>query len=1460
MLDLIIRIVVRKVIITLAVLFFVSCLSDWGFGNGNVDLKKATWLVAEKVPLVVDKGGVPIGGGGNVPNTPVNGLFNLKPGTKVSAQALGGAIDPTGTTIVNDFDGDGILNINETTTNVWVADYPEIDTVVAPPITMKVAILKSSTGESDEIVSEINSDDLESTKNEGSESIHQNELNLRTVQFQDQYKREGELSASNSFESSASFKAGSGEQSTGFSVSGSASYKTSNSWSARNLEESTTNKWADKPFKNDIDKEAKTVKSDSASNKARKYRSEKTSKVNNTSKVDANAGYVRAALYIKNRSVNMPVKLSNILCTLMFEDARGDLIPVQSFRLRNDDYSLFQVEVYGGDDFGPYVVELPNLNTAEIESAIASGFTPKIFIVDYTMTHVADSNYKSVLLNFSGDNLKIVEENSKGRTSLIKVYGPNYREKYRVAAFDDLSSNNPCVTTTATTLSPGVTLKKALERIACSGPQVEFQDYVVDFSEFAPSLGDSKLHIKGIKALAGIPTTLPCVNQSFAGSDGVNRTACVQKPISSWTEDERKTAGVWAIYSHGKYNAPTEYWVDGSNIRIFDPGNVRKAQMVKGVDSIIWAGDYYDIVYITVKDLAKNEETPPYGATPIGSSGSNPAGGSIDPNDPNSFFKLNTQWDLSQFGENPYEPDQKSFYVGKVGFNEKVVFTVKLDRTKYLNPSFGLPDSGGSYQYFTDFKYTPTIATKRFNIDQVMDFEISLGFGGQRTDWVHVYKDTDDTDAYHVRKMWIDTSGYTDQTFRICLRMPSASNIVDPNNSLVNIYIRPALNSAYRRTIWPLKYTDVKKMRGELSSSINVGDTTIYLSGVYGTIETNDSIYISGDSYQYTVVSSMPTPGYPDGSFTVVLDTAIKQKNIKTTPVSIPGALQAPDARLIVDNSFLTDWNTQTNGTPASNYSLPQYLPLLTGSAVACSGVNLFHPFGCLGYTPDYLAVNWMGNYNKGVPYWNSWTDAGGFASFLSGGMFQLTTNSGRTYKAGTLASDNILSDPGTAVTLSEPITLVQGDTAFVIWQRDTTLQGKFYQISTGAVLSPQTTLNTAAIPVGAEFTAKLDNGKVAIVWENNFDIYMTVRSMTTYGIVGSELKVTTRTTKDPAFSLDVAMANGRAMVVWSDYIPQAFDSRKFIKSRLYDMTNNTPVAAEFLVQEVVNNSSTRFEVRADGSGVSGTKVLLAWNYNDYSNNRHVFAFKVYDIMTGVATNIPGAPNTVWYDLLNQGGTVAPTGYLYTRVSGNSGTVVFRGLDGTLFTRVINLTNATMLPAGGNVTVDSSTLAVNPVVVGDKIYLQYALGTSIYLKVVSLTDGQLYSNVALQLGTNAVGSVKKPGTLTVSGNKIVSVWENFESNKRTIRGRIATISPFALKGSGEFFISTTNQGNQSGVTAAAINDRALVTWWSQDTAQQVIRGFNLDLVSPGSLQFGLNNFFIAPLIERDYTLSVQIVP
>ncbi|EMK00110.1 MULTISPECIES: LIC12048 family lipoprotein [unclassified Leptospira] len=1425
MFDLIVRIVVRKVLLTTVMLSFAGCLSDWGFGGGDVDLKKATWLVAEKVPLVVDKGGVPVGGGGSVPNTPVNGLFNLKPGTKVSAQALGGAIDPTGTTIVNDFDGDGILNINETTTNVWVADYPDVDTVIAPPITLKIAILKSSTGESDEILSEINSDDLESTTSLGTEIIHQTETNLKTVQFQDQYKSETEDSQATSIENVVNNV-----------VSGSSSNssnKSTNSWSKRVLNESTTTKWADKPFLNNIDRNATTTKSDSSGKNARKYRAEKSAKVNQTSKVESNAGYVRAALYIKNRTVNMPVKLTNILCTLMFEDGIGNLIPVQSFRLRNDDYSLFQVEVYGGNEFGPYVVELNNLNTAEIERAINSGFTPKIYIVDYSMTHVADSNYKSALLNFNGDNLKIIEENSKGRTSLIKFYGPNLREKYRVAAFDDLSSADPCITTTVSTLSPGVTLKKALERISCSGSKVEFQDYVIDFSELAPALNESKIHVKAIKSFAGIESKLPCNNGTFTGSDGVERTACIQKPTSSWSDSEKATAGVWAIFSKAKYFSYTDYWVDGTNIRIFNPTDPKKIQMVKGVDSIIWAGDVYDIVYISVKDLLNKVVDPTYSSSPVANGEDN--------------FSLNTLWDLKQLGEHPYDPDIHAKNVGKVGFGEKLVFEIKLDKTKYLNPNFGSPENGGTYQIFTNFSYSPIVSTNRFYLDQTLDFEVSLGAGGTRTDWVHIIKDTNVTDPKKIRRVWIDNSGYTDQTFRICLQMPSASDVVDVQNSLVNVYIRPALNSAYRRTIWPLSYTDVKKMRAELDVTTNVGDTTIYLKNVNGNIEQNDSIYIAGDPNVYTVAAPPTiTPLAPEGYFTVVLQSGIQKVSAKATLTTIPGTLTAPDVRLIEDNSFVSTWNAQT---PASDYNLRQYLPLLNGGTSDCSGVNQFHPFGCLGFTPDYHAINWMGSYNKGVPFWNSWTDAGGFFSFLSGGSFSIGTN-GNALQAASVASDNTLSDPSADVPYGEPVSVSSGDAMMVFWKQDTAILGKAVKISDpGTSVLNQFTLATS-VGAATELTAKLDStsGKVTIIWENGLDIYIAIRNFADGAIILAPTKVVTRTSGS---RIGLAVGIDRALVTWADIvpIPASWESTRSVKGKIYNATNGTVAINTFNLFTVNSWNNWGYEADADGNG--GQYALVSRHWVDTSGNQSNVVNHSVNLSTGAIVNSV---------TLSSNSVVASNG-VNVSAGTNYGLVIYKGASGTWYGRSINLTTGAVVGTS-NLAIVTNPAFIRVNAIGDYAYIQYSINGSLQVKVVNLILNSFQNGNALTLSSEQPGAVQRSSKVAVSSEgTLFTAWEHTDGTKKTIRGRTFTLSPWALKGSSEFFLSTKNEGLQTGLPEVGVYlSRALPVWRSEDIATDSIRRFDLDLVNPGSLRYGMNNFFISPLIERDYQIKVTIVP
>ncbi|EMO64570.1 hypothetical protein LEP1GSC133_2888 [Leptospira borgpetersenii serovar Pomona str. 200901868] len=1427
----------------------------------NVDLAGAIWLAAEPVKTQVNNEGVPIkpgnsgsGGSGSTPVTPVDAIFNLPPGRLVNSNALMGTIDPTGTNMVNDFDGDGILNQNETLTNVWVADYPQIETTIAPPVTLKIQILKNSSNQSDQIVSEINSNDFEASKNEGSEKIHQNELNERTVQFQDSFSTETDIGQSHERSMSAGMTAGFGMGlvSTGMNYSNS----TRDSWNAKNATSSTTTKWADRPFKNNIDRDAWNLKSDSSTNKARKYRSDKSSKVSETSTVEPNAGVVRAALYIKNLSVNMPVKISNILCSLMFETPGGELVPMSSFRLRNDDYSLFEVEVYGGSDFGPYVVELTNLNTAEVEKAIAAGYTPKIMIVDYTMTHVADSNYKSSLLSFTGNNLKIIEENAKGRTALVKVYGPGVREMYRVAAFDTPNVSNPCNTKAADVFSPGISLKKALERISCSGDNITFKDYVIDLSESAPKLAESRVYLKGIQSFGGVSTNIPCEDETNTGSDGVSRTACVQKPYSQWTESEKMNSGVWAIYSKGKFYSPTDYWTDSGSVRRFDPwrGAVA-APVLKGVDSIIWAGDSYDLVYISFKDFIKVEQK--FGTNPL---------------ETGNGYPLNTKWDLKTLGNHPYYPDTNSLYLGEVGFGERVELKIKLDKTKYLSPNFGSAVDTGPYQYFTNFTYNPQVSSDRYNINQAADFEISLGFGGNRTDWFHVIKDLSSNDPYKLKNCGT-TLDFISQTYTLCVQLPTLSTSVDPAISLVKLYIRPSLNSAYRKTIWPLHFSQVRKLKGEAGVPIVKGTSLVKVANSYGSVNVGDNFFIQGDSTNYKVVQVLPAA--QDGSFDVQLDRLIQIDAPKTTSMYVPGTLSSPDVRLSMDTGFTTDWNNFVNSSfNSTSFDQIQYKPFVSSGNISCS-LSPFHPGSCLGFTPELNSLNWMGIYNEGVALWNSWADGGDFSNFLYSGLVRLTAPSGKSYRLESTNTDFTISADVNAQNLDHPSVVNYGDVALTVWKQGTTLIGRYNQISTGQALGNPFNINSAAST--GNYILKAKNGKAVLVWNSGDNLYVSVRDLTNLSTIVSEALVGSNMASQGfsgfSYTWDVAVGNNRAAIFWTQVSSSfTFDDNGCVSwfctgtfvfnyqgvARWIRLDNgtfqggNTNIVNFVYTKHWESFSSMPYYYDIpylQAAANDNNQIVFGWLLVRQGSEDHTVYGSVYDLTTGT---IIGTDKT----LLSE--STRPVDTLQVAAATGRGMVLWRRNDGMILGRGIDTSNSNLLGTS-NIEVESGgvdSLKLNNF--GDRGLFTYRKnGKDLFLKVLDLQAGQLLYPNALSLAQANVDSRNFVNSV-LAGNKILTTWDQNNGTRRTNWGRVSDISTFTVDGPKEFQISTTNEGAQYRGTAVVDNGFGLVAWLSQDKTQQRIRGAKVDLANPGALKYGLNNFFVSPLIERDYTIRAKI--
>ena len=952
-----------------------------------------------------------------------------------SIQKFGGAVDPVGTQLKTDFDGDGIANEEETSSNIWVADYPEMSTDIAPPITMEIEVLTTTGEYKKTISSDITSDDVESRKSEGSEKFHQNEIAFRTVQYETEVSQASSSSSSNSNSSSNSSSNSNASASSSSTTSGSggsfgfkklfsikASGKrtktkdfqisvTANKESTHNETDNRTSNqssserktvYEDQPFVNNIDRGATTVKSDSAAKKARKYRSEARKEKDEKSVIKPDAGFVRASLFIRNHSINMPVRMSNILCSLLFETPQGELRPVQKFRLRNDDYSIFSVEVYGGSEFGPYVVELDKLNTAEIRAAIQKGYTPKIFLIDYQMSHVRDSEYKRALAgSFTGDNLRIIEENAKGRTALLKLIGPNMRQMHRVAAFStrlkqnktDICKPENIDTASDAGIRAGVSMRVALERLKCSGIHVEFDHYVYDFSGTVDELIQEKvpddqkkfyIYSYGIKSINGIENNIPCKKKKDdAGKEteeedrlsvwGIDPTsqervkykegvqACHVR-LAELTEEQRFRLSAWTIFANGKYHDDKKILVTKEFTSEHCSKHCR-VSVTKGLEAPVWVGDNYDIVYMSMFDI--NREQQDFGTHPF---------------ETGAVLSYNTSWNLREVGYRnmaDYQAnkaqgyhnysDIKSVHLGSAALEEQIEMVFKLDRTRYLNPDFG----AGEGNLYGNFSYSPFVEErKRFTIEEALDFELNLGVD---TKWHHVLRDVGEGE--NVLKKCED--GHTswnlrEQIFTVCVALPAAHKGVASEEG-TDIYLRPVLNNAYRNSIWPEQASKINKFLGRLEEIVDKGGKTLKVIPIAGTPAAGNRLQFGEKKENTHTIQGAPvlgTEGADKGIYTINLSSGVKEAHTAGIRVFVNAGITRAPYVLGVDSRYETTWNNARSDVEkqlmVSSYNSDH-------CAATGMGINdYFASTKCLGYAPQTIITNWLGN--RGFD--NNWTDS----------------------------------------------------------------------------------------------------------------------------------------------------------------------------------------------------------------------------------------------------------------------------------------------------------------------------------------------------------------------------------------------------------------------------------------------------------------------------------------------------
>lgn len=1456
-------------------------------------------------------------------------LFNSPAG---SWQVLGniGAVDPVGTALPDDYDGDALPNAAEEIGSPWVGDYPVIETAIQPPVTMEIVMESIYTTETAQVASNISSNDVESRVHSGMEDFHRNELAKRTEKVgQSTSTQKVSVSSSMGVESFLS----------PVSVSVEAGASSTKSTVRANFEAI--------PFKNDMDRRSVSLKKDSAQTKSRNFRKSIRENKTRSMKVSPNSGLIRAALNIENLSVNMPVRISKITCSLVFETPTGEKIPVQSFMLRNRDYSVFSVEIYGGMQFGPYVIELNRLNTEEIERAIASGYTPKIYIIDYEMTHVRDSNYRAALSSFyTGDNVKIIEENVKGRSAMIKLIGPNMREKARVSVFQ-MSNEDPldaCVAPASSPdvlISPGAPLKRVLERMMCRGGSVEFDHYVFDFTGIEGSL-KGKFYMRHIKSLHGIQNTLPCEEVRMNGTDASGNpvNACVVR-LGSLNVENTSGMAMWAAFASSRhYDTMRPLYDDAGNRRYFDDNKL--IPMYEGVESTLWVGDLVEIAYLDMADILNFQKS--FGTNPL---------------ETGEALQFNTRWNKKLVGESPFDPDVHSRYLGAAGLGDKIEFEIELLDTKFLNPEF-VSSQTGYEKIYDGFSYRwESDLDARFNFQNAFDFEISFGVGGTPSDWHSISRTADlgivsfappatyvdennkvpGRELAYCGKYW----SYIEQKFIACVQLPDNIDGVGPDG-IVHVFIRPALNNAYRETIWPVPYGEVKRFDGVLAQDYPAGSSVvevensqgelspgaleaqtqvslggslhriaavgydlqvyrIYLSPeagvshpagqsvaigagfsgyvktaasagdayidvvpltpsdllIEGKVEAGKIIEVAGAPYTVSSVKSRPWV------YTITLDAPLFKAHPAGERVFVEGALNRQQVVLKTEpaNRFFTDWN---NDHPASA-TVPESASLLYANSITpeCAygldALLLIKSPGCQGLSVPNMASNWAG----GGAFSNDWADAGNYGGLLKTPQYpSVVSSTGTSMK---LASVPRSLKAGKTTSRSWQ-TKKWGDQVVAVWEKKNSASHREIFLAvidskSGALVSPEVSASAGLSGVNATPKFAISGDRAVVVWHNKSSekIYSNVFDLNTgQALLADPVRVDGAPYKN--FYADVYLFGDNICFLWTQS-SASFMIYSYLRfSKISEMESFAQAPVSFANAPSRVHAGTGSHKYLESALQEGSTLLVLWQ----------------SFLNGV-TRTWGR----YVDLEN----LAYLSSDFQLTSGQTGEFYYSQAvfdQGKAFLVVVNSSNAQLQGCF----IEFSLLSEVCQVQGSNSWLN--LGTADFLnlsKSVSAGQGRaLVSWHAKSGGLDVHGAV-----IDMENEKVLSV-----SSPATPVNYDQSLNQYnpasAISGGGGavYWFSDEPSGwslraaNYDVSTGAFLNRRDLLIYQEEDSGVPVSSPASVVELGNGEVlllfggshslytqkmnisgkapyfpvKHGLNNYFVSPLMERDYMLRAWL--
>ena len=113
---------------------------------------------------------------------------------------------------------------------------------------------------------------------------------------------------------------------------------------------------------------------------------------------------------------------------------------------------------------------------------------------------------------------------------------------------------------------------------------------------------------------------------------------------------------------------------------------------------------------------------------------------------------------------------------------------------------------------------------------------------GTQGDWWNIARTEDDfaTDNNPLESCG-NAWDFIEQEFTICVKLPSSLDGVAADG-LLNIYLRPALNNAYRNTFWPQDYNFVQEFTGVAKTDLTTGTSNLDLQISSGALDNGDNL------------------------------------------------------------------------------------------------------------------------------------------------------------------------------------------------------------------------------------------------------------------------------------------------------------------------------------------------------------------------------------------------------------------------------------------------------------------------------------------------------------------------------------------------------------------------------------------------------------------------------------------